>query len=203
MTASVACAVLAAGASRRLGFPKQLALHRGIPLARWATLCATRSTASETALVVGAHAQEVTESVAGLPVTVLHNAEWQEGIAASIRAAVAWAELRDHAALLIALCDQPRLTAPHLSHLIRLFQQGGITVASRYAGKNAVPAIFARADFEHLLALRGDSGAGRLLNGGALVVDVAWPEGAFDVDTPEEVATLLDPSNPQTSDLLR
>ncbi|MES1176447.1 MAG: nucleotidyltransferase family protein [Myxococcales bacterium] len=191
MSARVACAVLGAGASRRLGYPKQLALHRGVPLVRWAALCATRSTASETALVVGAHGQEVSAAVAGLPLTVLDNAEWSEGLASSIRCAVTWATQRDCAGLLLVLCDQPRLTAPHLSHLVHLFDQGGIAVASRYAGKNAVPAIFSRLDFAALGALRGDNGAGPLLNSGALVVDVAWPDGAYDVDTPEEARALL------------
>ena len=112
----------------------------------------------------------------------------------SIRIAVAWAELRACQGLLLVLCDQPRLTAEHLSHLITRFEQGGIAVASYYAGKNAVPAIFSRADFAELSALRGDSGAGRLLNGGALVVDVPWHDGSFDVDTREEARTLLAPA---------
>jgi CTP:molybdopterin cytidylyltransferase MocA len=192
MTARVACAVLGAGASQRLGYPKQLALHRGVPLVRWAALCATRSVASETALVVGAHGRAVSAAVADLPLTVLDNPEWNEGLASSIRTAVKWAEQRDCAGLLLVLCDQPRLSTPHLSHLVRLFDQGGIAVASRYAGKNAVPAVFARMDFKELSALRGDAGAGKLLNSGALVVDVAWPDGAFDVDTPEEARALLD-----------
>jgi CTP:molybdopterin cytidylyltransferase MocA len=192
MSTRVACAVLGAGASRRMGYPKQLALHCGVPLVGWAALCATRSTAAETALVVGAHAGAVSAAVAGLPVTVLDNPQWDEGLASSIRTAVTWAEQRDCAGLLLVLCDQPRLTTPHLSHLVRLFEQGGIAVASRYAGKNAVPAIFVRMDFKALGALRGDSGAGPLLNSGALVVDAAWPDGAFDVDTPEEARALLD-----------
>ncbi len=191
MSRRVGCAVLAAGASRRLGYPKQLALHRGVPLVRWAALCATRSTAAETALVVGAHAPAVTEAVSGLPITVLDNPEWGEGIASSIRTAVAWAERQGHHGLLLALCDQPRLTPAHLSHLIQLFEQSGLAVASRYAEKNAVPAIFPRLDFADLSGLRGDSGAGRLLNGGAIVVDVSWPDGAVDVDTEDEARAHL------------
>ncbi|MET0795409.1 MAG: nucleotidyltransferase family protein [Polyangiaceae bacterium] len=196
MSSRVACVVLAAGASRRLGYPKQLALHHGVPLVRWAALCATRSSAAETALVVGAHADAVSAAVAGVPITLLDNPHWSEGLSSSIRCAVSWAEQRDCAGLLLLLCDQPRLVAQHLSRLIQLFEQGGLTVASHYAGKNAVPAIFPRSDFRELSRLEGDSGAGRLLNGGALVVDVAWPDGAYDVDTEEEARALLAPHGP-------
>ena len=191
---SVVCAVLAAGASRRLGYPKQLALHHGVPLVRRAALCATGSTATETAVVVGAHAAQVSAAVSGLPLTVLDNALWNDGLASSIRTAVAWAERRPCEGLLLVLCDQPRLTAEHLSHLIACFDQGGIAVASSYAGKNAVPAIFSRANFAELSRLQGDTGAGQLLNGGALVVDVTWHDGLFDVDTREEASALLEPA---------
>ncbi len=191
---SVACAVLAAGASRRLGYPKQLALHHGVPLVRRAALCAASSPASEIAVVVGAHGVQVSAAVSDLSLTVLDNPEWSEGLAASIRVAVAWAESRSCAGLLLVLCDQPRLTAKHLCHLIECFEQGGIAVASSYAGKNGVPAVFARADFGELSALKGDIGAGRLLNDGALVVDVDWPDGAFDVDTREQAHALLAPA---------
>jgi molybdenum cofactor cytidylyltransferase len=191
---SVVCAVLAAGASRRLGYPKPLALHRGVPLVRRAALCAQDSTARETAVVVGAHAEHVSAAVSDLSVTVLDNPNWSEGLAASIRIAVAWAKERPCEGLMLVLCDQPRLTAKHLSHLVERFEQGGIAVASFYAGKNAVPAIFSRVDFNELNALEGDRGAGQLLNSGALVVDVDWPDGAFDVDTREQAQALLAPA---------
>jgi molybdenum cofactor cytidylyltransferase len=193
VSARVGCAVLAAGASRRLGAPKQLALHRGMPLVRWAALCATRSPATETAVVVGARAATVSATMSDLPLTVLNNPDWVEGLATSIRCAVSWAEQCDHAGLLLMLCDQPRLTAQHLARLIQCFDQSGLMVASQYAGKNAVPALFPRANFDALRALEGDAGAGRLLNSGALVVDVPWPDGAFDVDTPAEARAWLDP----------
>src|SRR3954471_18837758 len=105
MSARVGCAILAAGASTRLGYPKQLALHRGVPLVRWAALCATRSLAHETALVVGAHAAAVSEAVSDLSLSVLENPDWSEGMASSIRTAVTWSERQGHAGLLLILCD--------------------------------------------------------------------------------------------------
>jgi CTP:molybdopterin cytidylyltransferase MocA len=85
------CAVLAAGASRRLGVPKQLLeLADGVSLVRNAAQSACTSQAERSAVVVGAHASEVSESIAGLPVDLVESEDPGEGVAASIRAAPAW-----------------------------------------------------------------------------------------------------------------
>jgi len=183
MTIRVACAVLAAGASRRLGHPKQLALHRGEPLVRLASECICRSRATAAAVVVGAHAGSVSAALSGLPMEVLPNPAWEEGMASSIRVAVSWAEQHQSDALLLALCDQPRLTTAHLDRLIAEFERTGLPVASHYAHKSAVPALFPRSLFLALARLSGDSGASRLLNDGRPVGRVSWPAGEFDIDT--------------------
>jgi CTP:molybdopterin cytidylyltransferase MocA len=185
MSCRIACAILAAGGSQRLGHPKQLVLHRGQPLVRLAAQCAWQSRAAACSVVVGAHANAVRAGLGGLPVEVIHNADWAEGVASSLRAATAWAVESSCEALLLALCDQPHLTAKHLDRLIAEYELGARPVASRYAGKNAVPALFPARYFAYLARLRGDAGASRLLNGGAPVTSVPWSEGEFDVDTPE------------------
>jgi molybdenum cofactor cytidylyltransferase len=113
------------------------------------------------------------------------NPDWEEGMAASIRVAVSWAEQRKSDALLLALCDQPRLSAAHLDRLIAEFERTGLPVASYYAHKSAVPALFPRSLFEALASLRGDSGARELLNDGRRLSRVSWADGEFDVDTVE------------------
>jgi len=185
MSAGVAGALLAAGASRRLGHPKQLALHRGQPLVRLAAECLYRSRASSAAVIVGAHASSVRAAVARWPLEILASPDWEQGMAASIRVALAWAERRGSDALLLALCDQPGLSAAHLDRLIAEFERTGLPVASYYAHKNAVPALFPRSLFGALAELRGDRGAGRLLNDGRPVIALPWADGEFDVDTVE------------------
>ncbi len=191
MSARVACAILAAGASRRLGHPKQLLLHGGTPLVRLAAACARQSRAAACAVVLGAHANAVQAAVAGLDVDVLENEAWSEGVASSIRTACAWANRLGSDALLLALCDQPRLTAQHLDQLIGEYERTGLLTASSYAGKNAVPALFPRAHFATLAALHGDTGASPLLNGAAHVHAVPWADGELDIDTPASAAQLL------------
>ena len=188
---TVGAAVLAAGASRRLGEPKQLALAGGVPLVRRAALAALACSCNEVAVVLGARASLVSAALDGLDVAHVFNAHWREGMAASIRAAVGWARQRAHDALLLVLADQPRLTARHLERIVRAHGRGEPLVASRYEGVLGVPALFASAEFGTLASLSGDVGARELLRS-RRVAPVDFRGGAFDVDTPRDVAALSD-----------
>ncbi|HEX3773207.1 MAG TPA: nucleotidyltransferase family protein [Polyangiaceae bacterium] len=185
MNTSVGCAILAAGASRRLGRPKQLVIHRGAPLVLRAAECALRSRAAAHAVVVGAEQSAVRAALAGAALEIVENADWREGVASSIRAAAKWAKSRRLRALIIALCDQPKLTSEHLDRLIAEYERLGLPVASFYAQKNAVPALIPSAYFGELSALSGDRGASAVLNSGTPIAAVTWPDGEFDVDDVE------------------
>jgi xanthine dehydrogenase accessory factor len=131
----------------------------------------------------------VTAAVAGLPVAEVANPGWSEGIASSIRAAVRWAEATGAGALLIALADQPLISADHLAALRAAWLAGAPVVASRFADTVGAPAIFDRSRWSALLELAGDQGAGRLLRAeGVIALDC--PAGAFDVDTDDDVRAL-------------
>jgi len=181
----VGAALLAAGASRRLGRPKQLLIHRGKALVLAAAECACEAQTSVRAVVIGAYGHEVRAALAPAPVEILENPTWADGMASSIRIAVAWAAALECDALLLLLCDQPKLSAQHLDRLIAEHARTRLPTASVYAGKCGVPAIFPRSYFAALGALRGDSGARELLNGDHAISRVSWPDGEFDVDSPE------------------
>jgi len=150
--------VLAAGASRRLGYPKQGVVYEGETLLARATRLAS----------------EVADEV--IVVTRENNPEAEEGMASSIRAGVALAG--SNARILITLCDQPRVTASHLRALIAV---DAPIVASGYAGIAGVPAVFAPELIPELLALRGDVGAKAIIERHGAVV-VPFEDAAFDVD---------------------
>jgi molybdenum cofactor cytidylyltransferase len=190
---SVGCAILAAGASRRLGRPKQLVLFRGNELVRHLALEALRSDVDEVSVVLGAHLERVAVAVGDLRVCQLRNPGWREGIASSIRCAAGWALSRRFDALIVALCDQPHLDANHLNCLLSDHRSGALSVASRYGGVLGVPALFGGWVLDRLLTLSGDTGAAALLRSIAEGRSIEWPAGAVDIDTTRDLAFLLDP----------
>lgn len=159
--------VLAAGASRRLGHPKQLVPFDGETLiARAARI------ASETGDAIVVTTRAFSDAVAGVRVVI--NDEADEGMASSIRAGVAACS----GDVLIMLCDQPHVTADHLRAL-----RGAPIVATGYAGAVGVPAFFASELRDELLALRGDAGAKRIIEAHRdLVKVVPFEAAAIDVD---------------------
>jgi CTP:molybdopterin cytidylyltransferase MocA len=128
--------VLAAGASARLGQPKQLVEYQGETLLARAIRLANESGAGPVFVVLGADIEAILS--AGLrdgSVPVI-NKDWQEGIAASIQAGLraVHGELPDTVGVLLLACDQPRLSASHLRALLRAFssESGPVIAASAY-----------------------------------------------------------------------
>jgi CTP:molybdopterin cytidylyltransferase MocA len=178
--------VLAAGSSTRLGRPKQLLSIDGRPLVRHVLAQLQAAELTRHAVVVGCHAEQVSNLLAADSCDILDNPAWAEGIAASIRVATSWARAHQLDALLIAACDQPRLTTAHVRGLLDAHASRGATVASGYECTRGVPAIFSAQWYGRLETLAGDRGAGALLRRDSDVVVLDWPDGMIDVDTLED-----------------
>jgi CTP:molybdopterin cytidylyltransferase MocA len=182
----IAAVILAAGASRRLGEPKQLVrldgtesgetlLERAVRLAREAEL-------SPVIVVVGAdYPLILARSSLGDAVTLI-NDEWEEGMASSIRLGVRTCRLiaKDAEGLVLMACDQPAVTTQH----IRMVSSQATITASDYAGRRGVPAYFPSAHWEALLALHGDTGARDRLRDAPCI---NLPYGELDIDTPADL----------------
>ncbi|MBO0939115.1 nucleotidyltransferase family protein [Fibrella sp. HMF5335] len=186
----IATIILAAGASSRLGEPKQLLLENGQPLVRRMAQMAIDLNAGPVVVVVGANADAVTEALHDLRVRHLLNPDWETGMASSIRVGVELLEKTRPEAILVLLTDQPYVTRALLE---RLVEQATSThkaiIASQYGDVHGVPILFRPAYFEALKSLTGDTGARKLVqNHPDDVATVPFEEGAIDLDTPEDVA---------------
>ena len=175
--------VLAAGASRRLGEPKQLALVGGERLLERAVRVAGEAGCAPVVVVLGARAAEIEQACGLEGARVLRNADWAEGMASSIRVGVA-ALTGSVDAVVVLGCDQPAVTPEHLRALMAGVAAGSVT-ASAYAGRRGIPACFAADAFVELLALTGDKGARDLLQTARAVELV---DGELDVDTVESLS---------------
>lgn len=177
--------LLAAGASRRLGTPKQALRWKGEALLHHAARVALEAGCAPVIVVLGAEAELAREVVADLPVSTVHNPGWEEGMGASLRTGMT-ALPPEAEAVLLLVCDQPALEANLLAAFLAAHREApGRVIAAAYAGIRGVPALFPRAFFPALRALAGDRGARGLL-GGEAVVELDFPGGELDVDRPED-----------------
>ncbi len=178
-----------------MGQPKQLLRVGDRTLIRRTVDTVLASPAWPVAVVLGAHAASVRAEIARLPVLVIENQEWAEGLASSIRAGVrvldAFSLSLDAAVLVLA--DQPRLSADSLRRLAETHRRvGRPIVAAHYAGHPGPPALFARRYFPELLALTGPDGARPLFaRHAADLATIPLPELATDLDTPADYEAFL------------
>jgi len=179
--------ILAAGASRRLGQPKQLVRVAGDTC--WDEPCGGTGRLRPGAGGAGLRAEAMAAELAGLPVTLVANDQWREGMAASIRAGVRALPAGTEGVLLL-VCDQPAVDAALLARLLDARRRcPDAVIACGYAGTRGVPALFPARCLGQLLALQGDRGARGLLQGADVVV-LPFPEGALDVDRPGDLPVL-------------
>jgi molybdenum cofactor cytidylyltransferase len=190
---SVAALILAAGASARMGRPKQLLDWEGRPLVRAAAETALAAQLDPLLVVVGGAQSQVTEALAGLPLQIIANPDYAAGQSTSLRAGIA-ALGQDAGAVVVLLGDQPFVTPAIVEQLVAAWQSSGAAiVAPTYAGQRGNPVLFARAVFPELLAVRGDQGARAVLAADrARVRLVAFddPRPLADIDTPEDYERL-------------
>ncbi|MDB6174328.1 MAG: 4-diphosphocytidyl-2C-methyl-D-erythritol synthase [Chthoniobacteraceae bacterium] len=190
---NIAILILAAGGSRRLGTPKQLLKVTGQSLLFQTTQAALGSRCRPVVVVLGAEANLCRAELINLPVEVVMNERWAEGISTSIGAGIGFLQNLDPVpeAVVIVLCDQPFLTTDLIDALVEKHQSSGCkAIASQYGEVTGVPALFAVDYFEALKALTGDQGARKLLQTGQIAF-LPFPRGAVDIDTVSDYENLL------------
>ena len=182
--------LLAAGGSQRLGRAKQLlpCPDTGEPLivrmARMALACDL----GPVVIVLGAAEEACRTALSGIPVNLITNPGWAEGMGGSLACGMRRIMNPDLTAVLVLLVDQPLISAADLLLLHAHHQTGSkLITASRTDGTLGPPAIFSAELFPCLTSLAGPRGAKAMLQDPALVDGCALPQARFDLDTPEDV----------------
>ena len=184
--------LLAAGGSSRMGRPKQLLRIEGEALV---TRMARRLLGLEplsVMVVTGSASQAVNDQLSGLPIQIVHNSRWEEGMASSLVAGVKNlpAEIEG---VLIILCDQWQVGLADLQQLVQAWNAdiSQITAACWHdEGRQVIgpPAIFPRALFEELISLKGDRGARAMIEKHRERASLFSMESAcFDLDEPADL----------------
>jgi CTP:molybdopterin cytidylyltransferase MocA len=199
--------VLAAGASRRYGSPKQLALIDGVPMLRRVLDTAVSvlppdAEGPRVTVVLGAHAPAIRAAIDLRDVREVDCADWDSGMAHSLRCGLAALARHGHeagaerrrpdrpspAAALVMLGDTPYIAAGDLRRLIDAWRASPeVPTAAAYDGTIGAPCIMPRAAWQEMITLEGDQGAGAWLRTrqakGILITSVSVVDAARDIDT--------------------
>jgi CTP:molybdopterin cytidylyltransferase MocA len=182
---TVGCIVLAAGAGRRFGGAKQLAVVRGRPLLQHVVDVAP----APAVVVLGAHAGEIRAAIDFGEVQVVAAPDWEEGQAASLRAGVA--AVGDVDAAVVLLGDMPFVTPQVVAGAIDHWSPRWDAVRTTYNGRPGHPVVLGRRLLDRVPELHGDVGARDLLRDARVR---EWEAGHLcdptDIDTPEQLEVL-------------
>ena len=142
-------------------------------------------------VVLGAYSDAVAQAVRDLPVKTVHNANWQQGLASSLKTGLNNVG-PDSRAVLITLCDQALVSERCLRRLShRWLTNPSEIVASGYADTVGTPAIIPAEFYPQIQALEGDTGAKSILkNNVDRVKTLSVPEAEFDIDMPADLEKL-------------
>jgi molybdenum cofactor cytidylyltransferase len=191
----IAAVILAAGRSTRMGaVNKLIAEIGGKPLVRIAAEQALASRARPVIVVTGHERDKVEAALDGLPVKLVHNKDYADGLGTSLKAGIA-AVPADADGAIVCLGDMPQVMAVLIDKLLAAFdpERGALVVVPSIEGRRGNPVVWSRRFFPDLMAIAGDIGARNLIGGYAeavVEVPVAGEAALTDVDTPESLSAV-------------
>ncbi len=188
---STAVLILAAGASVRLGRPKQTLLFHGQTLLEKIASTAVALQSGPVLLVV----KKGDDFNVSEKVRIIENPDAELGMATSIKCGIRFLEEQypDIKTVIITVCDQPFITTGLLQEMINKHQETYLPIiACQYGETIGTPVLFHKTMFEALYGLNGDKGARQLINQHIQQVGlINFPLGNIDVDTEEDYERLI------------
>jgi molybdenum cofactor cytidylyltransferase len=190
MAQSVEGILLAAGESRRMGYPKPL-LRVGGESFLSQSAKSILALLPRLVIVLGAHCARIREVIpADSRIVTIENPRWQAGQLSSLKAGLG-AVSRGAPGVLVHLADHPLVRLPTFQRVITEFETGrGAIVVARHGGKRGHPVIFARTMIDELLAAPEEHGARVVVDrdpSRVVYVDVDDPGVNLDLDTPADL----------------
>ncbi len=190
---SVVGLVLAAGAARRMGRPKQLAELGGRPLLEHVLTALACPAVDRVVVALGARAGEVAARVDLHGAATVVVSDWDQGMGHVLAQAVGRLG-PDCQAVVVLLGDQPLVTPAAVERVVRRWRSGaGPVVGAAYGGRPGHPKLFDRAVLGELARLGGDSGARDLLAAHpdwVTAVEVGDVASDIDIDDEDGLARL-------------
>jgi molybdenum cofactor cytidylyltransferase len=196
---NLATVILAAGASKRMGMPKQILPIGNKTMIKHIIDEVLELETYPITVVIGANRDKIAPEVADIPINIIVNQHWETGMASSIKMGLIGTYLieKNIEALLIVTSDMPFVTEKVLKKLIeKATSSTAKIVASGYGKSVGVPALFKREVFNDLLDLSGEEGAKSLFKKYKKEVEVvSFPEGEIDLDTKEDYFNFIQSKN--------
>lgn len=170
----ISAMVLAAGRSRRMGTQKLLLPFRGKPMVACAVDALLQSPVDQVFVVVGEEGQLIAQAIAGRSVQIVTNTHAQDEMLYSVRCGLlAMSDETD--AVVVALGDQPSISADIVTGLVRSFRHLDCDiVVPTQQGKRGHPMLFSTRYREEILTRHEGRGLRGLLD--------AHPQDVFELE---------------------
>ena len=198
MTREIDGILLAAGESRRMGYPKPL-LRIGDETFLAHTAAIMLEVVQRLIIVLGAHSERIRPAVPADPrMVVVENPHYERGQLSSLKVGLPPGPA---SAAIVHLADHPLVKRATFKALVAEYGRSGKPIViARCRGRRGHPVIFARALFGELLRAPEDQGARVVVNADpsrVAYVDVDDAGVTTDLDTPADLERVGLPAPPK------
>ena len=174
-----------------MGMPKQLLMIEGKTLIKRVAEMSLDTPCHPIVVVLGANRTDIKGELDKMPITIIENPKWEDGMSSSIKMGLVGAYMtqKDIDAVLFLTVDMPYVSVNLINKMIIEANQNTDSqiVACKYEGNLGIPVLFKRSLFNDLLELKGDEGAKKIVKQNKdKTTFVDFPEGKYDLDTIDE-----------------